>query len=414
MSIHRFPLSALASPLAFPLALCLLLIAVAFHTNTIVNAQDPESTSVRGTAINGTEGGPAPLAMPISLHAIDPVAGRVATYSATTDDEGKFTFDHVLPVAGGNYVLVMDYEGMRYSELLESTDLDSPVDFTVYEITRDIGAIAVQRQAMIIADVDQRNREIQALEVLSLNNGAGRTLLPELTNITNPADINFLRFSLPPEARDLSVQSSLPGGDIIPMGTGFAVTAPVPPGEHEVTYTYRFPYQGDGAVFNQRLIQGADEYQVLAPDSLSQIQVSPLEPKPRVNVGGVSYLVWEAEQIPPGQGITLQISRLPQPSLTDRSIDYLSGVELWLTTIPVTLALALGALLVWAWFRAPRPARPIVAIDAEDQARRQSLVQAVALLDERFEGGQVAENEYRSRRQELMEQLRRWTPPAGG
>ena len=409
MTVHILPHPA---PVLL-LALCLLLIAVAFHSTTSVNAQAPESMDVQGTAVNGTPGGPAPSSIPMSLHAIDPVAGRVATYSSTTDDEGKFAFDNVLPVAGGSYVLVMDYEGMRYSELLESTDLDSPVEFAVYEITRDIGVIGIQRQAMIIADVNERNREIQALEVLSLHNTSDRTLLPELANITNPADINFLRFSLPAGADDLSVQSSLPGGDIIPMGTGFAVTAPVPPGEHEVTYTYRFPYEGDGVIFNQRLIQGAHEYQVLAPDSLSRIQVSPLEPKPRVSVGGVSYLVWEAEQVPPGRGIILQISQLPQPSLADRTIDYLSGAELWLTSIPVMLALALGALLIWAWFRAPRPARPIAAMDAADQARRQSLVQAVAALDEGFERGQIAEGEYRTRRQELMDQLRRWTLPGG-
>ena len=153
---------------------------------------------------------------------------------------------------------------------------------------------------------------------------------------------------------------------------------------------------------------------MLAPDSLSEMQVSPLEPKPRVDVGGVSYLVWEAEQVPPGQGVTLQFSRLPQPSLANRVVAHLTGSELWLTFIPVALALALVLLLLWAWFRAPRAGRQGLTGDTVDQSRRQSLVQAIAVLDERFDGGQVTEEEYRPRRQELIERLRQLTPPAGG
>ena len=414
MTSHSFPHPALALPLAIPLVLCLLLIALSFHTPTTAYAQDAEVVKVQGVAVNGTEDSPIPASLTISLHAIDPVAGRVATYSATTDSEGKFAFDKVDRVAGGSYVLVMDYQGMRYSELLESADLADPVAFTVFEITRDIGVINVERQAMIIADIDEQSREIQVLEVLSLRNSSDRTLMPELTNITNPADINFLRFSLPADSSELSVQSSLPGGDTIPMGTGFAVTAPVPPGDHEVTYTYRFPYQGAAVAFSQRLIQGAEQYQVLAPESLSQLQVSPLRPSPQVDVGGVSYLVWEAEQIPPGQGVVLQFSQLPQPSLTSRAVTIVSSTELWLTSIPLALALALGALLLWAWLRAPRLAGQWAIADVAGQSRRQSLLQAIAVLDDRFDGGQVAEEEYRPRRQEMLEQLRRLTASADG
>ena len=283
----------------------------------------------------------------------------------------------------------------------------------MYEITRDLSVVEVERQAMIIADINETDREIRALEVLSVNNTADRTLLPELANITNPADINFLRFSLPLDAADLSVQSSLPGGDIIPMGTGFAVTAPVKPGNHEITYTYKFPYEGNSVTFNQRLIQGAEQYQVLAPAALSQIQVTPLEPRPRIEIGGVSYLVWEAGQIPPGRGVALSISRLPQPSPLSQLGQVLVGADLWLAVIPILLAMSLGALLCWAWFRGSRVVDAGPAVAEQWQARRQSLVRSVAVLDERFERGQVAEEEYRPQRADLMAQLRRLTPPTG-
>ena len=261
---------------------------------------------------------------------------------------------------------------------------------------------------MIIADINETDREVRALEVLGVSNTGDRTLLPELTNITNPADINFLRFSLPTDASELSVQSTLPGGDIIPMGTGFAVTSPVLPGEHEITYTYKFPYEGDSVTFNQRLIQGAEQYQVLAPASLSQVQVLPLEPKPRIDVSGTAYLVWEATGIPPGRGVSLQITQLPQPGIWTRFLNQVKDGDIWLVGIPVMLGVALAAVLVWAWFRAPRTtgAAAESAADGLQQSRRQSVVQAIAVLDERYERGQVESEEYRPRREELMTQLR--------
>ena len=187
------------------------------------------------------------------------------------------------------------------------------------------------------------------------------------------------------------------------------------PGEHDITYTYKFPYQDDSVAFSQRLIQGAELYQVLAPVALSQIQVSPLEGRPRIDVGGVTYLVWEAREIPPGPGVALRFSNLPQPSLASRLVRTAKGVELWITVIPALLAVLLAALLCWAWFRGAKSRNCERGRGAKPgKPARQSLVQAVALLDDGFERGQVAADEYRPRRAELMAELRRLTAPTGG
>ena len=382
-------------------------------------AQDPAAGTVvvAGVVENGTAGGDIPANLPLTLHSVDPAAGRVATLETTTDDQAAFRFDAPPLPAGGSYVLVMDYAGMRYSSLLEERPRGESARFLVYETTRDIGVVQVERQAMIIADISEREREISALEVLSVNNASDRTLLPELTNITNPADINFLRFSLPAEASGLDVQSTLPGGDIIPIGTGFAVTAPVPPGRHRINYTYRFPYQADRVTFNQRLIQGAQVYQVLAPESLSEIRIEPLQPQPRINVEGSTYLVWEEQEIPPRRGITLTFSHLPQPSQPAQWLRAATAGGFWQRAIPIGLGAALAAILVYAWFRGPRsvPAgggsgAGIADIGPADGSR-QALVQAVARLDEGFERGEVPEPEYRLRREELLAQLRRMSNP---
>ena len=379
----------------------------------------PATVSVQGAAVNGTAGGAIPANLPITLHAIDPDAGRVATAETATDGQGNFRFEDVAAPAGGSYVLVMDYAGMRYNSLLAAADLAGPVELPVYETTRDLGVVRVERHTMVLAGVEEQTREITALELLNITNRSDRTLLPELTNITNPNEINFLRFSLPAGASNLDVQSNLPGGEIITIGNGFALTAPVLPGRHQVNYTYTFPYGGNAVAFNQRLLQGAAVYQVLVPERLADIRVAPLEARPPLDIEGTAYRVWERRELPPRQGVVLELSNLPQPGPLTRLTQTAADPGLWQTAIPIMLGLGLAAVLVYGWFRGGRPAAAGVAAgnaaagdmaagnDALAPARRQELALAVAELDESFEQGGLSAAEYQSRRAELLTQLRR-------
>ena len=404
---------------AFVLGLLILLTAAAY-SGTIPGIAAQESVSVQGMAVNGTAGRAVPADLPIMLHVIDPAAGRVATQETTTDADGRFAFAAVAAPPGGSFVLVMDYAGMRYNSLLELADLPAPVEFTVYETTRDIGVIQIERQTMVLAGIDETAREIAALELLNVVNTSDRTLLPELTNITNPNEINFLRFSLPQGAANLEVQSNLPGGDIITIGNGFALTAPVPPGRHQVNYSYTFPYAGTGVAFNQRLIQGAAVYQVLAPERLSEIGVKPLAPQPPLDIDGTSYRVWEQRDIAPRQGVALELSNLPQPGFITGLTQTVADTDLWQRTIPLMVGIALLVVLVYGGLRGARPAIAVTAaaagnaaVDADSAtARRPELVQSVALLDEQFEQGQVTAAEYQARRAELLTQLRLLGRPA--
>lgn len=402
----------------FPLALALLLLAAAAGSaalppKTAAQEPPPATLSIQGAAVNGTAGGAVPANMPLTLHAIDPTAGRVATAETVTDAQGHFRFAAVTAPAGGSYVLVMDYAGMRYNSLLTPADLAGPATMTVYETTRDLGVIRIDRHTMVLAGIAQNTREIAALELLNLTNRSDRTLLPELTNITNPNQINFLRFSLPPAASGLEVQSNLPGGEIITIGNGFALTAPVLPGRHQITYTYTFPYAGHAVAFNQRLLQGAAVYQVLVPERLPAIQIAPLPARPPLNLDGTAYRVWETRDLPPRQGVMLAISNLPQPGPLTRLAQTAADPALWQTAIPIMLAVALAAALLYGGLRGAQPAAANAAILPPSAGnaplpptRRQDLTLAIAALDETFAQGQLDAAEYQSRRAELLSQLR--------
>ena len=59
---------------------------------------------------------------------------------------------------------------------------------------------------MVIAAVDKGGQLVSAIEFVQIVNPTDRTLVPDLTNL---GQISFLRFALPPNPAELTVNSDL-------------------------------------------------------------------------------------------------------------------------------------------------------------------------------------------------------------
>ncbi|GIT13652.1 MAG: hypothetical protein CM1200mP35_04720 [Chloroflexota bacterium] len=57
------------------------------------------------------------------------------------------------------------------------------------------------------------------------------------------------------------------------MGSGFPLAAPILPGSHDISFSYEFTYDGTDLAYKHGLLQGAGLFQILIPQSLSDIQV---------------------------------------------------------------------------------------------------------------------------------------------
>lgn len=393
---------AFALLIAFVVAL-----ALAVAGTSPVNAQ--ESVTLRGRVVNGTEGATIAPGLTVFLHVFSQQGSVVSSLETTTDNDGGFQFDKVPTEEGVGYAVTMDYAGMRYTTLLGPEDLDAPVELTVYEATQDLSVVEVEHQALVITGINEREQQIEAVEFLSLVNRSDRTLVPDLSNVRQ-GQFSFLRFSLPPQATGLDLQSDLMGGEIIPVGTGFAVTAPVAPGEHSVSFSFRFPYQGSSFSYQQNLPQGAEVYQVLIPEKLGQIQVPGLKPLPPLDVDGSTYRAWEARDFAPGEGLKVELTNLPQPSLLTRLSTSVTDGTFWQITIPTTLGAILALVLLYAGFKTSgEAAAPATAASQPryngDSRRREALVRAIAALDEKFQHGQIPQSEYETQRQQLKARI---------
>ena len=247
---------------------------------------------------------------------------------------------------------------------------------------------------------------ITAAIFVNLSNESDRTLLPDLTNV-GPGRFSFLRFSLPPLAEELDVQSNLVGGQIIPTGSGFALTAPVTPGKHYISYSFRFPYQGNALSYKQSLLQGADVFQVLIPQRLSEIQVVTLEPMPSLNAAGPSYLVWERAELVPGQGVEVELANLPRSNPLSRWGRAATDVSFWQVALPAAMGAALAGLLIYGGVLGiRRGVAGDAAISASPSSEpeppgRASLIGEIAALDDGFQKGDIDPATYDRRRAEL-------------
>ena len=390
--------------LLFVLAAALYLIPFGgFSISTQKSTLAQEATEVRGQVVNGTAGAEIPDDLSVLMLITDIEGNLSGTGQVTPDAEGRFVFEDVQVKDGNIYTISVDHLGVFYGESLSTDSLSEDLLLTVYETTRNASIIEVERQVMVIATVDKSDQLVSAIEFVRLVNPSDRTLLPDLTNLEQ---ISFLRFALPPEPAELNVQSDLPGGDIVSMGTGFALTSPVVPGHHSIDFSYVFPFEQENLSYRQSLVQGADIFQVLVPETFPDMAVPNLNSVDPVDIQGTSYRAYEARDVAPGQGLQIQITNLPMPGVWSRFASAITGGRFWQIAIPSALGVTLVVMLLWGFMIGYRPDSDANSQRTDSPAinstERASVVRAIATLDLRFQEGDLPEPDYRAQRQELL------------
>ena len=366
-----------------------------------VRAQDV--VSLTGQIVNGTEGAESTGGLTILLLVLDGSRDLISTGQTVSKDDGSFEFRDVPAVPGGSYLLDVEYLGIPYQKIVTADTLQADLNLTIYETTTQIAVIQVDRQVMVITGIDPNVKEITAIEFVRVSNPGDRTVVSDLSEGT---PMGFLRFSIPPGTRDLGVQSDLPSREIISIGTGFAVTSPIAPGDHSIEFSYRFPYQGGMFSYQQNLLQGAKVYQVMAPEELNQLGVRPLVPAETVDIEGTRYKVWEMANIPPGDGFELELTKLPLPSLFTQVRSSAGVTRFWIAGIPVSMGVVLIAFLLFGALN--RLKVPIISQAAEgsvDSTSRTALIRELAHLDQQQQDRALPEVEYQQHRKRLKDQI---------
>ena len=364
---------------AFAIATLLFLVGVG-----AASAQEAPTIAVEGTVLDGTAGDHVGPGLPVFLVSS---AGPEHEMRAVTDEDGMFRFDAPPPPAGERLGVSLQYQGAVYGEIVQIVQgLTLPITITVYDASDDETLLEASSASLLFARVDRATQTLWALEIVKLVNDSDRTYIP------GPGPMQLLRFGLPPDADDLTVDTALIGADVLQVDRGFAITAPVPPGEHEVMYAYSIPYDGTEMELTKSLPYGAAGLRILVPEEVGGLS-GPGEIE-RVTIGDRPYRLLTGTDLPRGAKVPYRVVSLPQASLGDRALQGLDWIRLEYAAV-VGLGLVMASLIAYA----------LVRRSPAESTERLRLVRVIASLDAAFDAGEISHAEYEQARNALTASL---------
>ncbi|MCH8184962.1 MAG: hypothetical protein IH862_02530 [Chloroflexi bacterium] len=330
--------------LALALAITLAAASASALSSSAFAQQAP--ITVEGRVTNGTSGGGDAGGLTVVLHEESGTSHQ--DQEAVTDSAGRFRFDGVEYDAALVYGLSVTYRGALYGVNVDLSAGSPPaVEIVVYEATSDDDALSAASASVLYAAADESTRLVAVLEIIQLVNGSDRTYVP------GPEPMDLVRFGLPPGAARLRVDTRLPGADFVQVDRGFALIASIPPGEHEILYTYEFPYSGRAFEYGKSFNYGADRLRVLAPVDVLRISSGRLGGPKTTLIGQREYHLLEATGIERGASIDLLLEDLPQPGLADRVRQPLDRIRFELAA-PVALGVLMAGVIAYALWRRAR------------------------------------------------------------
>jgi len=351
---------------------------------------------VEGVVVNGTPGADKPAGISVALHTnkLDEGVNLVQTI---TGNDGSFRFTDVEVINEALYGISVIYKEATYVVGINLALVSEPIEIVVYESTSSDEVISISKASLLFTNADIAARRVSVMEMVTLRNGSSLTYTP------GDGPMELLRFGLPVGSDQLAVDTSLEQADWVQVDRGFALLASVPPGDHEIMYSYRIPYSEDSISFAKKWRYGAADLRLVVPGGLFDVTTDLGIPVQVMDIGGINYDVQEAIDIGRGQVTEVTLTGLPRPTFIQNFYYRLNSVRYEYTGL-VGLALILiacAALGTWRTLRVRR--RTESWFPGSDE--RQVIEDLITELNIRLEDGSITMQEHRRRLDTLSRRL---------
>lgn len=328
------------------------------------------------------------------------------TFTGNTDASGQFSLQEVPLSEEHRYVISTNYMGIEYAKEISSQKLKESVELSVFNTTESIKALSIESHLWLIKDVDPKPRHILINEIVMVNNKENLVFKP---NLHDPSKMNFLRFSLPVGFSDLHVETDVGRDTILDVGTGFGMTSPIPPGMHQIGFTYTIPYEKNQRTITRRFLQETSVLQVLFPINQGSIFSPNMEQVESPVIGDISYHAWAAQNVQAGSTVVVNLTDLSELSFTQMLFSRGNAKTYLTIVIPSILGLILSITLIMVSIgplsRVLKNFNASTGQEFSNFESNSSLLYDIAYLDRAFELKTMSKNKYLTLRRQLVRVL---------
>ena len=378
-------------------AVSLVLILGTSHTSY---AQEPIFIPISGFVENQSSHANESDDLSVVLNVFE-LGENIDTLTTNTSTDGSFYFDGVPGGIGFGYIITVEHDGVTYKY---ESDYPIKTDSVVIQIYNSSNTnfqnISIISHTLVITAADPSIEQIQTIGLVELENVGSLTFIP---NMTQASKMEFLRFSLPENVIDLDVQSSLRGGQILQVGLGFAITTPIPPGKHELAYTFTSPYMDGTFQFQQSLPVGADSFKILIPKSIGLVTADGLTTMKDITLGEKEYNGKEISNLPTGTKVDVLFYNLPEPSLLQKVQNGLKSGSLSKWLAPTVMAVILVLFFLSVVYQLRRNKKGLQT--GWQSKGQEDLLDSVVYLEEQLARNEISYDHYIETRKQLLEQL---------
>jgi hypothetical protein len=347
-------------------------------------AQTP--VTLKGKVGNGTPGAPVPRDLKVTALQIGANGEEAARKETGLAEDKTFVLSGFDLNQGTRFAVTAEYLSVSYSRVIEQPAEgggDVMADLVIYETTTDESTISISSDVLTV--VGGGSDPFEVIQLQRVKNSSDRTFVGQEKEGTR----QVLRLPVPTGAFDLLPLEGISVDQLATVGGGIVTGLPVIPGERSASYVYKVRAPG-GWSLSRRVFYPTKQADLLVSPNL-QLRSDAFKFEEEVKLQSRSYKRFRGGPFEAGSSITGEIgtpSGLPGPELA------------W----GLAGGLALIALLGAGAFVVRRRTR-VATAEAPTSDPRQALVDRIATLDDEFEKGGMAEEEYADRRRHLKELL---------
>jgi mono/diheme cytochrome c family protein len=361
------------------------------------------TAEISGEIINGS-GGEIPTDLSIELHAYLNME-ETATLSIPVKKDGSFQFKDVPLEANMAFIISTTFEGTTYNSdvaVYDGSTNSFALPLTIYDTITETSSITTDR-LHIFLDFSNPGL-VQVIEIYILSNSSNKAVVS-----SGPGQA-VQTYTLPESASNLKFENGEIGNPYISTKDGFGDPTSILPGasSYQMLFAFDLPYAKKLEI-KQPFNVPINSVIIMVPAGIKVGSDTLVDGGTR-DVQGQSYSLFSTENLAKGDSLTFTVSGTPKTS-TSTTAGSNNSTQ---TSLVIGLGV-FGLVLILAggfFFFRSRTHQRTTEEDPEEIKDdplgndADSLMDAIASLDDQFKAGGLGEEAYLERRKELKDRLK--------